>query len=202
MDLWAVVPVKPLVEGKSRLAGVLAEEKRVLLGQAMLELTLKTLSAVAEIDKILVISRDPLVFSLAQKIGAETLLEDCRPELNASLDCATRCAAAGAAGSLLILPVDLPLVSAEDIRGLIHCGRFSPGIVIAPDRHRNGTNALMATPPGIIPYCFGAGSFNRHIAAAEKSSIPVEICETASFGLDIDLPEDLDDLKRLGVTLF
>jgi 2-phospho-L-lactate guanylyltransferase len=197
MSLWAIVPVKPLREGKSRLAGILVEEKRIILNQTMLETTLKTLSAVAQIDQILVISRDPQVISISQQFGASSILENCQPELNASLDCATQFASAHAASRLLILPADLPLVTEVDIDAFIHQCPKMPGIVIAPDRWQEGTNALLTNPTGIIPYCFGSGSFIRHKAEAEKKGLVVKICERVSFGLDIDLPEDLDYLNRI-----
>jgi 2-phospho-L-lactate guanylyltransferase len=197
MSLWAIIPVKPLREGKSRLAGVLVEEKRITLNQAMLEATLKTLSSVTQIDQILVISRDPLVISLSQQWGASSILENCQPELNASLDCATQFAHAHAANRLLILPADLPLVTKKDIEAFIHlCPKMS-GIVIAPDRWQKGTNALLTNPTGIIPYCFGPGSFSRHRAEAEKKGLVVKIFERVTFGLDIDLPEDLDYLNKI-----
>ena len=44
MSLWAIVPVKPLRRGKSRLAGALTEEERANLNQELLERTLRTLT--------------------------------------------------------------------------------------------------------------------------------------------------------------
>ena len=41
MSLWAIVLVKPLKRGKSRLAGILTEEERTQLNQDLLERTLK-----------------------------------------------------------------------------------------------------------------------------------------------------------------
>ena len=37
MSLWAIVPVKPLRRGKSRLAGALTEEERATLNQELLQ---------------------------------------------------------------------------------------------------------------------------------------------------------------------
>ena len=42
MTLWAIVPVKPLRRGKSRLAGTLTEDERTALNQELLEHTLKS----------------------------------------------------------------------------------------------------------------------------------------------------------------
>jgi len=69
-------------------------------------------------------------------------------------------------------------------------------VVIAPDRRRSGTNALLCTPPAIIPPCFGADSFQRHLAAARSQSVDVRIVESHALALDIDELEDLDELQR------
>jgi 2-phospho-L-lactate guanylyltransferase (CobY/MobA/RfbA family) len=52
MTLWAIVPVKPLRRGKSRLSGVLSEEERTYLNYSMLGSTLRTLAQVKEIDQV------------------------------------------------------------------------------------------------------------------------------------------------------
>ena len=82
MSLWAIIPVKPLRRGKSRLAGVLSEDERTELNRSMLVNTIKTLKAVPEIDMILVVSRDPAALALARDYEARTVLEDGSPELN------------------------------------------------------------------------------------------------------------------------
>ena len=198
MSLWAIVPVKPLDEGKSRLSGILTANQRKVLAQTMLENTLKALAAAKVIDQSLVVSRDPVVLELAHHLGAEALREDCLPELNASLEFASRFATERGAGIILALPADLPLVTARDIQALVECACVEPCVVIAPDRHTEGTNALLTRPPSVIPYRFGAGSFNVHCQEATQMGIHLQICERPGFGLDIDLPEDLEYLKQVG----
>jgi 2-phospho-L-lactate guanylyltransferase len=70
-----------------------------------------------------------------------------------------------------------------------------PVVVIAPDRHREGTNALLIYPAGLIDYSFGPGSFRRHCDRALEASARLEICELSSLALDIDYPEDLELLN-------
>jgi len=200
MSLWAIVPIKPLRRGKSRLAGILSEDERTLLNTSMLGNTLKTLGEVSEISTILVVSRDPSALALAREHGARTVQEDGSPELNTALRRATIAAQMYAADGVLILPADLPLVTPEDLRKFIfHAGK-PPEIVIAPDRRMDGTNALLVNPPGLIEYSFGPGSFNRHVEQARKFNIRVEICDLPTLGLDLDLPEDLEYLKQLEQT--
>jgi 2-phospho-L-lactate guanylyltransferase len=70
-----------------------------------------------------------------------------------------------------------------------------PVVVIAPDRHREGTNALLICPAGLIEYGFGPGSFELHCARAREVGARLEICELATLALDIDMPEDLEQIQ-------
>jgi 2-phospho-L-lactate/phosphoenolpyruvate guanylyltransferase len=201
MTLWAIVPVKPLRRGKSRLSGVLTEEERTFLNYSMLGNTLKALSEVKSIEKILVISRDPAALTLAREFGARTVQEDSTSELNLALQRATVVAQLYAAQSVLILPADLPLVTPERIQALIDLASKPPMLVIAPDRRREGTNALLMNPVGLINYAYGPNSFQRHVDQARRYRVRVEICEDPAFGLDLDVPEDLDMLRQMEVNV-
>ncbi len=67
--------------------------------------------------------------------------------------------------------------------------------VIAPDRRREGTNALLLRPPGALAYHFGPDSFARHCQEARQRGLRLEVCERPGLALDIDLPEDLEYLR-------
>jgi 2-phospho-L-lactate guanylyltransferase len=66
-----------------------------------------------------------------------------------------------------------------------------PVVVIVPDRHHLGTNALLVSPVGLIGYDFGPDSFQRHCQRVIEKGARLEICELPSLALDVDLPEDL-----------
>src|SRR5512143_2325376 len=89
MTIWAIVPVKPLRHGKSRLAGILAEGERERLNRLLLERTLRTLSDIREVDQVLVVSRDSGALAIARDFGARTVQEDGAPALNTALQRAT-----------------------------------------------------------------------------------------------------------------
>ena len=197
MSLWAIVPVKPLRRGKSRLSKVLSEDERTLLNFTLLGNTLRTLVEVPEIDQIMVVSSDPTALSLAREYHARTVQEDGKPGLTTALRRATVVAQMYAAQDLIIIPADLPLITRDDIQEFIsHAGK-PPVIVIAPDRHEDGTNALYMSPSGIIEYRSGPGSYKHHIQQAQKKGVRVEVCQLSSFELDLDNPEDLDLLKQI-----
>jgi len=192
MALWAIVPVKPLRRGKSRLAGVLSPEERNDLNRRLLNHTLETLSAIPEIEQILVISRDQAALSLAREHGARTVLENGAPELNVALARATIVAKNYATRGLLIVPADLPLISPEDVNAMLDIAVDPPVVVLAPDHRRQGTNALLVCPVGLIEYDFGPGSFQRHCERALQAGARLEILELPSLALDMDMPEDLE----------
>jgi 2-phospho-L-lactate/phosphoenolpyruvate guanylyltransferase len=201
MTYWAIVPVKPLKRGKSRLAGVLSQEERAMLNQYLLVHTLETLKTINEIEHILVVSRDSVALALAREHGARTVQENGAPQLNVALTRATVVAKHYSPRGVLIIPADLPLVSPKDVRHMLECAVNPPVVVLAPDRHKTGTNAMLVSPVGLIQYDFGPGSFQRHLERARQSGARVEICELHSLALDVDLPEDLalvsDELESL-----
>ena len=197
MTLWAIVPVKPLRRGKSRLAGALSDDERTELNRNLLQNTLKILSEIRELEEVLVVSRDPAALTVARNYGARTVREDGQPELNTALKRATVVAQVYATRGVLVLPADLPLISRGDVLALIERASDPPVIVIAPDRHEKGTNALLISPSGLIEYDFGENSFQRHCERARKAGARLEIVNIPSLALDLDLPEDLELIRKL-----
>ena len=194
MSIWAIVPVKPFLQSKTRLASKLSPEERAGLSREFLTQTLGVLTLVRAITQIVVISRDPCALAVAQQSGAMALTEPDHSNMNAALTYATRVAVAGGAGAVLALPTDLPLLSGEAVAELIETDA-DPAVRIAPDRHATGTNALFVRPPGLIPYAFGAGSFQRHQALAARAGVSARLCHVPAMALDIDTPTDLHFLQ-------
>lgn len=192
MTFWAIVPVKPLRRGKSRLAGILSESERTELNKQLLGHTLNTIKSIPDIEQILVVSRDPAALTLARNHGARTLLENGMYHLNVALTRATLVVKKYATHGVLIVPADLPLITPEDLRMMLDHVKEPPVVVVAPDRRGEGTNALLICPPGLIDYDFGLGSFERHCELARKVGARLEICKLPSLALDVDLPEDLE----------
>lgn len=192
MTLWAIVPVKPLRRGKSRLSGVLSLEARTALNHYLLSNTLEILASIPEIEYSLVVSRDPEALTIAREYGARTVQEQGSPQLNVALARATMVALSHSVQGVLIVPADLPLLTAEDIRAVVERAGDPPVVVITPDRHHQGTNALLISPPGLIRYEYGPDSFQKHCLQAKKAGARLEICERGSVALDIDFPEDLE----------
>lgn len=198
MSTWVIVPVKPLRLAKSRLAEMLSPEDRQKVAEAMFRHVLGVVGQVRQVAGTLVISRDNAALAIAREYGAKTIQESGAPELNTALMRATSIVASWRCDSILILPADLPLITAQDVTDIIELGRKPhPSVVIATDRERNGTNALYVQPPGLIQYGYGDNSFQRHAVLGRDAGAEVEIYQSDRLLQDIDLPEDLENYTRI-----
>ncbi|MHC1784786.1 MAG: 2-phospho-L-lactate guanylyltransferase [Anaerolineaceae bacterium] len=201
MGFWAIVPIKPLRSGKSRLSGVLSDEERASLNLSMLQNTLNVLVSVKEIEEIFVVSRDSTALAIARELDCKTVQEDGKPGLNIALKRATMVVRAYSKKGVVILPADLPLLKQADLENFLKLAGDPPSIVIAPDRRNEGTNALLIQPAGLINYEFGPGSFKKHLEAGEKANAHIQVCYLENMALDLDLPEDLEYLRNMEVSL-
>ncbi len=185
MNVWAVLPVKPAAEGKSRLAGTLPLPQRVRLNRKLFRHTLATVCSVFAPEHVIIVSRDPALLGIAAAAGTHALTEH-GYELNEALTQALRFASPQ--DGLLAISTDLPTLGEEDLRAML----AAPGqAVLAPDRAGRGTNALLMRPAGCIPFSFGEDSLTRHRQAAEARGLEIGIISRPGLAFDLDLPEDL-----------
>jgi 2-phospho-L-lactate guanylyltransferase len=191
VNIWAIVPIKPLNRSKSRLAPVLDSRQREALSRQMLAQTLTTLKQVKGITGILAISRDHHALTLARQFGAQTVQESGAPELNNALGRATQLASTWGAQGVLLVASDIPFMAVKDIEGMLALADRPQIMVIASDRHGEGTNVLLVQPPGLITYSYGVGSFRKHVAEAKRAGIPVRVYGSPTVALDVDVPADL-----------
>jgi 2-phospho-L-lactate guanylyltransferase len=195
MSVIAVVPVKDLWGTKSRL-------KPSLDGGARAGLTIymmgRVISALREagVEEVCVVSSDRIVLAEAEKRGAFPVMQESRG-LNPALEEGRRWAMERGASSILVLPADLPLLEAPDVRAVLECASEAPSAVISPDGALAGTNALLMQPPDALPFAFGPGSYEAHLCAARERSLDVRVCERPHLAFDLDTTEDL---ARLGET--
>lgn len=191
MTVFAIVPVKDLGETKSRLSSSLSLEERAELTLRMLEHVLVTLREVDGVERIGVVSPSPRVLFLAEDAGASALPQESRG-LNNGLEEGRDWAVSEGASSLLVLPADLPYLSAFDVRTLLKLLQEDErALVISPDEAREGTNALLIQPPDALPFAFGPGSYEAHLRAAGERGLVVRAYEHSGVVFDVDTLEDL-----------
>tara|TARA_B100000809_G_C14964476_1_gene468633 strand:- start:144 stop:776 length:633 start_codon:yes stop_codon:yes gene_type:complete len=196
MTNWAIVPVKHLDCSKSRLSDVLSAHDRQELICNLLIRTLSILTASEFIENTIVISEDETVLKLAAKQGVFTLKEDSPSDLNSALHQATLETMSHGATGLLILPADLPLLDKRDLEKMTVTKDSNRMVMIVPDQHGVGTNALFIRPPGILRYQFGQDSLSAHKQEANRLRAKSYICRLPNVEFDIDDPDDLIRLEH------
>lgn len=193
----AIVPIRSLVGGKTRLASVLSLDERSMLTRRMLRVVVSAALTSAIIDSVVVVSPDPAVLDLAESLDPAVvpLRQPAEmPGLNPAIAEGVAYAVSQRAAAALILFGDLPLLTGDDVRHLLR--RDAP-IVIAPDRHGTGTNALMlrlgsgSDDGGAFAFHFGPDSYAKHLDEADRLGLDVATSLTAGTALDLDTPDDL-----------
>lgn len=185
--VWVLIPVKPLALSKSRLGAVLSPAERSALVVWLLSRLLRLLTGRPAVAQVVVVSRDPEVATLAQAAGATVYPDESPLDLNQALTDALNLALAQGAEAVLILPSDLPFVAEDDLDQLLQAaGR----VIICPDRHAQGTNALLLRSPNGFTFHYGPGSFWRHMQEAERLGWEVHPLFIEGVALDLDTAED------------
>ena len=191
--VWAIVPIRGLASAKTRLGGELDAEERLSLVTLMLRRTLEATRDAAAISGTVVVTMDPQAAAMAKAHGAVGLV-DRLPGLNEAIRAARAVALAKEATAVVVVPADLARVSAANLDAFLEsAGRTSAptGLVaIVPDRHDEGTNVLLVSPPTAVEPSFGVGSRAVHRAAAALAGTAfVEI--RGPLILDVDTAADL-----------
>lgn len=214
MSVWALIPAKNPAQAKSRLARDLSPRSRRTFALEALRHVVDVARATQAVERCLVISESQEALDVAAAAGATPIREvpagswatsthrdpelADRPEigLNLALEQGARLAVAGGASTILVMAADLPLLDPASLTMLVNRLGDGDGVVLAPDRHGSGTNALVARPPFAIPFAFGRNSLERHRRLALERGIAAHIYGTDNLALDIDTFEDLCEFAR------
>jgi 2-phospho-L-lactate guanylyltransferase len=158
--------------------------------------TLDVIAQVDRIDGVIVVSRDLTILEMARQRKAITLMES-DSGLNPAITQAAQWAAQHHARSAIVIPVDLPLITAADLDEMINRAQEERCIVIAPDRLEDGTNVLLVRPPDVIHFAYGPASFNAHRVQASERGLIVHEYRSPTTAFDIDVPDDLETYRLL-----
>ena len=193
-EIIAIVPMKPLTEGKSRLAQTLSPEERANITIGMLRRVLVALRG-ASIDPIWVVGGDERVKNLARNSGG-IWFEELGRNLNDTLDKAIE-QVFRRGKSALYIAGDLPFVKPSDIHSFIQASRRAGNVTLAPARRDNGTNAMLI-PHGVrFKPELGRRSFSKHLSQAARLETSVAISYSPGLGLDLDIADDLESYQHM-----
>jgi 2-phospho-L-lactate guanylyltransferase len=192
----AAVPVKDLGNAKQRLMRMLASAERAELARVMLRDVLRAL-ALARLDSVWLVTRDPDVAAVAAEFHVTVLVEDDNRGHTAAVARAQAKALASGARLFVTVPGDVPCVRPEEIDALT-AAASEAGVAFTPSRSGLGTNGAALAPPDVMALTFGEPSFENHLATARRGYLAPRVLHQPGLSLDIDDPSDLQALLAEG----
>jgi 2-phospho-L-lactate/phosphoenolpyruvate guanylyltransferase len=195
MRTAAILPIKSFAQAKQRLRNGLSPHDRRALVEAMFADALVGLGRVAGLERIVVVSGDRVAQRIAGGYGT-SIVEDDERGHNAAAARGIQSVLEDGIERVLLVPGDCPMLAPRDVDALLAHPAGARSVLIVPDRHGTGTNALLLTPPDVLPPSFGPDSRRRHLADAGAAGVPAEVVELDSLALDIDTTDDLEALQR------
>ena len=187
-----VVPIRSFDGALSRLETVLG---RSGCRELMRRMALRVLAAAGDMP-VHVATDDAEVAAWASGLGA-TVEPVGQPGLSTAVSVAVDRLAASGVERAVVAHADLAL--ARSLSPAV-----GPGLVIAPDRRRDGSNVLCVPTAAGFRFSYGPGSFGRHMAEAVRVGLDVTVVDDETLATDIDHPEDLlvlSDSDRLALGL-
>ncbi len=194
----AVLPIKRFGSAKQRLDNGLSDGTRRALAEAMVTDVLIALRRAKYVDEVLVVSGETMAVALAAGYDAAAVIDD--PDdigHSAAARRGVQAAMERGATRVLLVPGDCPALDPVELDELLEDaeGVTAPDVVVVPDRHGDGTNALLLTPPDAIQPAFGPGSRERHERLAQEAGASCSAIAVPTLGLDVDTVDDLAALR-------
>jgi 2-phospho-L-lactate guanylyltransferase len=186
----ALIAIKARVLCKTRLSESLAPWARIQLVRSMLAAVLSAAAGAQTVRQVIVVSPE------RDAVPAEIpVLADTGECLNSALTQAHRVLREFGCREVVILPADLPNITAAEIDGLVRAGQ-SGGFAIAPDAAGVGTNALCLVSAHPFRFQFGLGSQRLHLQEAARTGLNAQVVRLPGLAFDVDSPADLKQLDR------
>lgn len=175
-----MVPVKAFHAAKQRLAPSLDAAARADLARRMAEGVVR---AAGDLP-VVVVCDDAGVRAWAEALGADVRWTP-GLGLDGAVEAGVAAAAEAGADRVVVAHADLPLAT-----GLGHVVGTA-GVVLVPDRHRDGTNVVSLPAASGFRFAYGPGSFDRHRREAARLGLAVEVRDDLALAWDVDVPADL-----------
>ncbi len=188
-----LIPVKNLSTAKQRLAAVLDQPARTELAQAMLHDVVGALAAWTGRPTCALVTGDPFALELARQYDFEIIADPANPGETGAIEMATELCVARGVDSTLVIPADIPLIQASEIKQILTQAP-AEGSVLAPAADGRGTNAAFRRPANLFPLRFGNDSFKPHLAAAKATGKRCIVLQLPCIAVDVDNPADLQRL--------
>lgn len=188
-----IIPVKS-GEKKSRLSGVLGRGQRERFAGLLLADALGALRGAGFLRSSYVVSSDESMLSLAARLGSRTVKEPEDMGVNSAV--ARGLDAVRGNPQVLVIPADLPLLRASELKHMARISGSGAEVAIAPSLAFDGTNALLFEKAINPALSYDRDSFWNHLEGFGGQGLRVAVCTEPGVMFDVDSPEDLRLLAR------
>ena len=195
--LYVVLAMRGIHSSKRRLESAVDAASRAELNRWLLARTLRIVGQwLGGMDNCIFVTACAEALAVAKAAGTRAIDEPggALGHNHAAAVGVARAASVGAR-EVMMLPCDLPLVSGAALDAFAAL-RGERTLVLAPDRHGTGTNALIVDATAGIEFKFGDGSLRLYDAWARERAHSVAICTRYELGFDLDTPADLEAWRR------
>jgi len=196
-DLWVVLPVKPPRQSKQRLKDC-SNSFRAGLALAMLQDVLTALAGSTTVSGIVIVTMDAEIAELAAERGIHVVEETGPPGMNRAIAQGCDYARRRGAASLVVIPLDIPLLTAVEFDRLVlevqqrSADADDPVLGIVPAAGRGGTNWMYVGAQRAFSPLYGQDSYARHLEQARRQGYRTVTLESPTVSLDVDEVSDLE----------
>jgi 2-phospho-L-lactate guanylyltransferase len=181
-DCGVVLPLRSFTSGKARLAREFDRARHEQFVREMAE----CVADAAGTMPVVVVSSAPEVVAWANGRGHDCI--DDPGSLDAAADAGREHLRARGFERVVIAHGDLPL--ARSLDGLATDAAGAVAAIVPCHRH-DGTPVLSIPTAAPFRFAYGAGSFARHCAEAERVGLAVRVVDDPSLAFDVDVADDL-----------
>lgn len=191
-----MIPLKPLMRAKSRLAPTAGNALRPGLALAFAQDTVAAAGACAAVRDVVVVTDDTRAGHELAALGARIVPDTPQAGLNAALAHGGHSVrAARPAAPLAALNADLPALRPTELARVLASAAAFPRAFL-PDAAGIGTTLLSAAPGAELFPAFGGASRARHTASG---AVELPLDGVDSVRQDVDTGDDLRAALALGV---
>ena len=189
MKIAAIIPVKTFLNAKTRLD--LSQQQVEELCKIMLEEILHTLSISPQIEKTIMVTKEPKAIEIGKKFNTVTIIDEKEESVNSAVALADKYLLENNFDVSIVFPQDIPFIKTQDIDFMLNYKMHPNFAIIVPSRRFDGTNALARMPIDLMETHYDEDSYKIHMNTAKQHTLNVAMVFVKRIMWDVDNMEDL-----------
>jgi 2-phospho-L-lactate guanylyltransferase len=189
LKIAAIIPVKTFLNAKTRLD--LSQQQVEELCKIMLEEILHTLSISPQIEKIIMVTKEPKAIEIGKKFNTVTIIDEKEESVNSAVALADKYLLENNFDVSIVFPQDIPFIKTQDIDFMLNYKMHPNFAIIVPSRRFDGTNALARMPIDLMETHYDEDSYKIHMNTAKQHTLNVAMVFVKRIMWDVDNMEDL-----------